>query len=257
MRLSDLASPSGDAELRRWQALVPTIEHRRRIDEARQIIDRWLESCSHPAVSVSGGKDSTALLMLVRDAHPTIPVYRADPPNPLPDRAEHIARLVTASGMPWRVVPYPWDVDAVLAGEVRYPAGLKVRRLVEAHWIDGIDGIALGIRAAESPTRAISLRVRGPLYRRGDGITICTPLAWWSAEQVIGYVLARDELPLNPVYRRTRMMPWSSLESLRDGTWWPHGQAGAVRPWLALHYPSVVANFDRALLIGSARHDEW
>lgn len=201
-------------------------------------------------MSCSGGKDSTALLLLTMRIDPTIPVYRADPPNPLPDRPAHVDRLQRAVAAPWVIVPYPWDVDAVLDGHQRYPIGLKIRRLDAQLRADGIDGVALGLRADESRGRAWNLHVRGQLYSAG-GRLVCTPLAHWSAEEVIGFVMAEDRLPLNPVYTKLEAAP--ALKHLRDGTWYPRETADGrgYRDWLAYHYPDVIGQYDRAVKVMS------
>lgn len=242
MLLRDLASKRDSSTLARCLAWTRTLEYRRLRDSAVRTIEDWRGRCARPVVSVSGGKDSTLLLSLCREIDPSIPAYRADPPNPLPDRPAFVRDLQLHAGGPWVVVPYPWDVEAVLDGRERYPAGLKVRRLLEAMRRDAVDGVALGIRAAESKARTMNFRARGRVYTPSDGITRCTPLVDWRAEQVIGALLAEDRLPLNPVYHRMSAAP--DLERVRDGTWWPVGPDG--RSWLAAHYPEVVQLYDRA-----------
>jgi 3'-phosphoadenosine 5'-phosphosulfate sulfotransferase (PAPS reductase)/FAD synthetase len=223
---------------------------RRKVDQARRRIERWLRASARPAISCSGGKDSTVLLQLVREIDPSVPVYRADPPNPLPDRPVYVAQLAMAAGGEWRVVPYPWDVDAVLRGEARYPALLKVRRLEAALTADGIDGVALGLRAEESRGRLWNARTRGALYRTRRWWT-CTPLVEWTAEEIVGYLLATDRLPLNPVYQRLELAP--ALTHLRDGTWFPREtpDAHGYRAWLARHYPEVLPSYDQAVRVGA------
>lgn len=258
MRLRDLAAGTTASPdlLLRCAAWTRTQEFSRRLDESRRAVDLWLALCSRPVVSVSGGKDSTATLALVRAARPDVTAIRADPPNGYPDRADHCARLETASGGPWVAVPYLWDVASVLDGRARYPAGLKVRRVREAFAALGADGLAFGVRAAESSARRAHVAARGLVYQRADGVRVCQPVALWSAEEVIGYLLAADELPLSPVYRRTHLMPQASLERLRDGTWWPHTDPASHRPWLALHYIEVLADYDRACAVGAARRED-
>lgn len=51
-----------------------------------------------------------------------------------------------------------------------------------------------GIRAQESPTRAISAAVHGVATDRS-----CRPILHWTTAQVFGYLLAFD-LPIHPVY---------------------------------------------------------
>lgn len=252
MHLRDLRAPVAAADPRLWLGWTRTLDYMRRLDEAERAIEAWLFRCHRPAICCSGGKDSTVLLHLSRHADPSIPVYRADPPNPLPDRTAHVAVLQHAAGGLWSVEPYPWDVASVLDGRVPYPAQLKIRTLRAALQRDGIDGVALGLRAAESVQRRMVVRGRGLVYPVADGLR-CLPLGNWSAEMVLGHIL-RHDLPLNPVYTKLRALPSASLEHLRDGTWWPHGdsrEVRATRPWLALHYPEVLADYDRAVRLPS------
>lgn len=247
MPLAELRQRRERDVLSRCLGWTRTLEYQRRLDEARAVISEWLTTTPAPAVSVSGGKDSTLTLLLVRDQCPEALAIRADPPNPLPGRSGHVAELEIAAGGEWMHVPYPWDVEAVLRGEQRYPAGLKIERLLDAMRGRSVNGVALGVRAAESRTRSIHVARRGLLYQRADGLLVCQPLARWSAEQVIGALLAADSLPLNPVYRRLSSAP-ASLEHLRDGTWWPvHYEQ---RRWLETHYPSVLHLYDRARAVG-------
>jgi 3'-phosphoadenosine 5'-phosphosulfate sulfotransferase (PAPS reductase)/FAD synthetase len=221
------------------------------VDHALRVIHDWRSRCQRPAVSCSGGKDSTALLLLTMRIDPTIPVYRADPPNPLPDRAAHVDLMARAAAQAeWRIVPYQWDVEAVLDGREPYPALLKIRRLEERLRADGIDGVALGLRAQESRGRAWNLITRGEHYV-ANGRRVCTPLAQWTADEVVGLVLAEDRLPLNPVY--TKLEGLGDLNRVRDGTWYPREtpDAHGYRNWLALHYPEVLPLYDRAVAIGA------
>lgn len=248
MLLSDLSTPTASADPRRWLAWTRTLRYQQRLDRAAADIDRWLAACSSPVVSCSGGKDSTVLLDLIWSRDPSVLAVRADPPNPLPDRQAHVDRLASVGR--WEVVPYPWDVEAVLQGTAPYPAELKQRRLRAWAKAAGVDGVALGIRAAESKQRRMTLAHRGTVYQTAEGWR-CAPLAAWSAEEVLGHILRRD-LPLNPVYAHLRALPVASMEHLRDGTWWPHGddaEVAAWRSWLALHYPQIVEDYQRALAL--------
>jgi hypothetical protein len=114
MRLADLSQRRERGVLSRCLGWTRTIEFRRRLDEARRAVGEWLEQTDSPAVSVSGGKDSTLTLHLVREQCPDVVAVRADPPNPLPGREAHVTELERAAGGRWITVPYPWDVEAVL-----------------------------------------------------------------------------------------------------------------------------------------------
>jgi len=256
MRIGDLTK-RGDRSLINMGSWTRTLAFRRKLDQSIRAIEEWRGRCSRPIVSVSGGKDSTLLLLLCRQVDPDIIALRADPPNPLPDRQAHVDELKRAMGGSWSTVDYPWDVDAVLARDERYPARLKIRALQTEAASLGADGVAIGIRAAESRERRISCYQRGLVYRVASGRLRCTPLAWWTAEEVIGALVSQDAAPLNPVYRRTHLMPRGRVESLRDGTWWPHIDPADHRPWLAYHYPELIEQYDRAVFVHRQRLEDW
>ena len=240
-----------------WAGYAGTRHHARLLGQSRAAIRDWLARCKRPVVSVSGGKDSVLLLALVREQDPTVPAIRADPPNPLPDRAEHVDNVVTWFGGRWIIVDYPWDVEAVLRGDAPYPTR-KVPALLAAQRTANVDGVAIGIRAAESSARTITIRHRGLVTLRTDGIWSCRPLGWWSALDVLAEIERRD-LPLNPVYTHLDGLGRVDMDHVRDGTWWPHGMYPEQRSdWMRRYYPEVWPSFDRALRLGLTRrsHDE-
>lgn len=226
-------------------ALYPGLGQK--IEGAQRLIANWLQRCSRPVVSVSGGKDSVATLQLVRSVEPSVPALVSHPPYPLPDRRVYLDQLIAASGGPWHEISYHYDVGAVVRAPQSYPHGLKQRGLVAEMGRLQFDGLALGLRAAESDARAWNLRARGRLYR-ARGQWVCTPVATWTAEEVVGLVLGADVLPVNPVY--TKLEYAGDLESLRDGSWicTPVNRPGPLAPvrrieehlaWIERHYPQV------------------
>jgi 3'-phosphoadenosine 5'-phosphosulfate sulfotransferase (PAPS reductase)/FAD synthetase len=247
--LNDLRRASDrEGTLVRLAALGRSQQLAKKLERSRRIVHDWLGRTERPMIACGGGKDSVATALIVREMAPEVPIYRADPPNPLPDRPDYVRQLQQAMGGSWRIVDYWWDVEAVLDGRARYPELLKLRRLKEAQESDGVDGIALGIRAAESRGRRMNRRVRGVLYEAG-GYQVATPVADWTAEEILGFILASNRAPLNPVYRKTRNAP--DFEFLRDGTWYPRevSDAHGYRTWLLTHYgDELVAQYDLALL---------
>ncbi len=236
-----------DRSLMALRRHADTLAFRRKVSYSLRVMEAWMAKCQSPSVSCGGGKDSTAVLLLAMRLGLKVPIYRADPPNPLPDRPDYVRMLAAASGLEWRIVPYPWDVQAVLDGREEYPALLKIRRLKAQYETDGVDGVALGLRTQESKGRLWLARTKGPIYRLGP-LWMCCPILRWTAEEVLGFILAEDRLPLNPVYRKLRLAP--ELNYLRDGTWYPREMSDAFgyRSWLALHYPDVIEQYDAALL---------
>lgn len=191
------------------------------------------------------------LLQLVRGIDARVPAMRADGPVSLSDRAAHVAQLERAAGGDWLIVPYTYDVAGVLAGDVPYRHGIKswkITALEERQRDEGGDGLAMGLRRAESRGRSWNADLRGHTYRMRGRLT-CNPLGDWTADEVVGAILASNQLPLNPVYERQHLQ--FNLERLRDGTWMPNQTADAhgYRAWLQYHYPEHLVDYDRAVIV--------
>lgn len=209
-----------------------TLEFARKMEEAQRVLYQFLERCHTPVVSCGGGKDGTAVLLLAANMDPDIRVVCANPPNPLPDREDHLHNLKHFMRCTWDDVSYPWDVDAVLDGEKPYPNKLKVRRLSQWAAENGVDGVIFGLRNAESKARALNFAQNGHIYTTRAGLR-CQPLARWTWRDVICLSLLWDA-PINPVY--TKMDGISNLDHLHDGTWWPHGTQDRAA-WMRRYYP--------------------
>lgn len=226
--------------------LAPTLEFRRKHDEALKIIELFLNSVKHPAVSCGGGKDGTAALILAQEIMPNITVLCADPPNPLDGRAEHIENLFQAVKGEIIRVPYNWNVKAVLSGAEQYPEGLKMRMLKQAQKEADIDGIIWGCRNSESRAREINFSKNGYIYRVSDGTWRCQPIAKWSAEDVIALALACG-YPINPLYENLDGM--AGIDDVHDGTWFPHGAGDSKQWWIKKYYPQHYDDYLAALKI--------
>ncbi|MGN0686980.1 MAG: phosphoadenosine phosphosulfate reductase family protein [Oscillospiraceae bacterium] len=220
--------------------LAPTLEFRRKHDEALKIIELFLSTVKHPAVSCGGGKDGTAALILAQEIKPDITVICADPPNPLDGRKEHLDDLFSLIRGELIRVPYDWNVKAVLSGAEPYPEGLKMKRLKQAQIDNGIDGIIWGCRNSESRARSINFARQGYIYRVSDGTWRCQPIAKWTAEDVVALAFACG-YPVNPLYENLEGM--ASINDIHDGTWFPHGINDSKQWWIKKYYPQHYEDF--------------
>ncbi len=184
-----------------------------RYQRAIQTVERALELCQRPYVGFSGGKDSEALLWVVGQVWPQAHV-----------------RILT--GGETRIL-HP-ELDAVLAWwRERFPEMTIVEVHVDHVFADGwetvgfweqystfkgewsrylkpedADGVILGLRADESPTRrrAVALRAEGEtmaIYRYTTGpmrgvYRVC-PLDRWTTEDVAALIMS-EEMPLLGAY---------------------------------------------------------
>ena len=185
-RLNDLARAG-------YLAYIHTAAHQRRVEQAGNIVSRWLAACEKPYVSFSGGKDSSVLLHLVRAIEPSVAALYGDDEWELPETTELIGktRCVRVRS---RQEHTPWFTS--------WEEGAEAERGL-AWWAEaeGYDGAAVAIRAEESGARKTHLRVFGTGFATKDFGWRCYPLAWWRLEDVWAYLVSRD-VPYNRAYDR-------------------------------------------------------
>lgn len=166
--------------------------------------------------SVSGGKDSGALILALREAG--VPVARyvhADTGWEAPGHAAFLDRLRESLGITIDEVGHPGGMLAKIRKRAGFPgrlqrwctAELKLQPLrayhdallsgPDAHGIDGTVS-AMGVRADESAARA-----KMPEWEDDDewGGWVWRPLLRWTVEDVLA-IHARHGVPINPLYHR-------------------------------------------------------
>lgn len=226
-----------------------TLEFRRKLDHALDILYAFLNGTKNPVISCGGGKDGTAVALLAKMIGAHVPIICANPPNPLPDREAHKQELKQWLGEKWNDIEYMWDVQKVLDGEEKYPEGLKMKALSKYQKDHGIDGVIFGIRAAESNARKINLALHGEIYHVKDG-SRCQPIAKWNAKDSLCIAMMMDA-PINPVY--VKMDGIGDMEQLHDGTWWPHGMEDRAN-WIKRYYPDYYDLYIAALKTGATQY---
>lgn len=238
------SSAAGMQRLADCMKYAGTLAFRRKVGRALSRLESFFSVAKSPVVSCGGGKDSTAIAILARQVKPDVPVMCADPPNPLPDREKHVAELLSWLGGPCVRIPYPWNVESVLAGEALYPEGLKIRVLSAWQQKHDVDGVILGIRAEESKRRSLAVRSRGAVYQMSGGWR-CLPICDFTAEESLCVALMSDA-PINPVY--TRQDGTLDFNRIHDGTWWPH-DGGDSLEWMRTWYPDYAGLYAQALAV--------
>lgn len=173
---------------------------------ARAISMRALAANDGWYVAVSGGKDSTCVLALVRECAPAAPAVSSIQEWRLPETAEYLARVgnlaLTASGTDHGTNWAPnWEGEDDIPEGVAW-LGAKIGgddRTVK-NYGRSETGVFLGTRADESRARRKLMRARGPLFfNQCNQVWQCSPIAHWSVLDVWAYILS-ERLDYNRAY---------------------------------------------------------
>ena len=206
------------------------------------------------AFSFSGGKDSTAVLHMLRDELHRMTVYHVDTGDLLPEMVEHVAELAADIPNFVRIEPNvaAWIAENGLPSDLiphtQHPVGLAMgeaqTRLVPRYdccwhnlmWplFDRVvsDGNTLLIRG----TKAIDMRQLPP--SDWPGLELWYPLEHWTHADVFTY-LAEQGVPLPPIYGRVTNAP----ECARCTAWWSEARAGYLKEF----YPALAREYQARL----------
>ena len=166
---------------------------------ARRFLERHCGDAKRVAVPWSGGKDSTAVLTLVRDVVEHVVAVYVDTGVDFPENMEYVEELSTRLGVELIVERAPVREELehgkpLPTHDNRWCTALKIGAILRAVKRAGVSTVVVGDRDAES--RARGLR---PFVRVEDGIKYLYPIKLWSTLHVQIYLAYRN-IPPNPLY---------------------------------------------------------
>ncbi len=181
--------------------------YKRKLRMALATIQRALSLGAAGYIAVSGGKDSTVVLHLVRSLAPDMPaVYSNDEWN-LPETDAYIARIPNLAQIAGKVQHSDWFTSWA-NGPINLPPGTI---WVDAPHNNGLQTYAaaqgwnlvyLGLRQEESSKRRVHLRTNGPLFlAQSDHTWHCNPIHNWAWQDVWAYIVSNN-LDYNRAYDR-------------------------------------------------------
>lgn len=228
-----------------------TAQHRRMVDAAKRVAGHALEQSERPAVSWSGGKDSTAMAHLVLSLDPSVTLASEKDDLDYPGEESYVTELAARWSAKLEIIrpdvsPSQWisdNLDKIAIGDDFHSraAGLSKACFYNVMERDNEkrDLVFLGLRAEESVHRLKNRAVNGLDYTRRSGLRICTPLGDWRGIDVFTYLVGHDIEPLH-VYRCIGFMHQREPWRLRKSWWIPgdQGKYGGVA-WIRRYYPSL------------------
>jgi 3'-phosphoadenosine 5'-phosphosulfate sulfotransferase (PAPS reductase)/FAD synthetase len=180
-----------------------------RLDQARRFVREALERATRPYLSISGGKDSVAMLAVVdgvaREMGVDFPLWTHVSDASFPGTLETIQKCAEITGRELIVDRSPVSAFDVDRDQDAYrPFGKQgyffdaIRRFQQDY---KPDLAFVGVRAEESKRRTRACHAHGHLFSTTvtGRILVCYPLAWWSVEDVCACIVDHG-LPFHPVY---------------------------------------------------------
>lgn len=228
--------------------------YKHRIKTARRVIEDYLLIGCDFYVSLSGGKDSVALLHLVRKIAGTgVKVMNYTDDMFSPDLGVYISGLMES------VFPdCPIDIIAPNFSVIQSTKGMDfsntytrgnpvLENAFEAtilEWQErtGNRNSFIGLRAEESYGRRKNFEVRGKIYYKfSTRQLICNPLTELTGMDVMAY-LFENQIPINDIYFKTAFHDYP--HELRVGWLFPaHKPGSGEAVWLKKYYPEMFLQF--------------
>ncbi len=161
----------------------------------------WLKGrCERAAVPWSGGKDSTAALLIAKKACDEVVAIFSDTGLEFKYNEEYIERFAKILGINYIKVYAGVKEEMERRGppsrEDRWCTGLKIKAIERALKEEGIDTVIVGDRDSESESRS---RRSPERYWEEARAKVLAPIKHWSAFMVEVYILSQG-LYLNPLY---------------------------------------------------------
>lgn len=189
-----------------------------RIAKALKVIERWLEATDrHVYASISGGKDSLVSSALIRKVWPGCPLVWVNQ-GPLAEWPDCVLLLERLREQGWNIMElcpsaslltlyklHGIPLDGTMNTRLDKIINQRLMHdpLEEYQEQNSVRGFAWGLRK-ESRGRTMYLRSRGELYQTKAGMWICSPVGFWSTEDIWSFIDS-ERLPYAAMYDRNRL----------------------------------------------------
>lgn len=199
----------------------------------------------------SGGKDSTAMVHLVKSTGANCSVYSEKDDLDFPGELEYVQLLAGRYSLDLHILtppvsPSQWfqeHASELIAGEDLHSRAAELSKTCFYSVVEeasrGHKAIMLGLRKYESAGRKMNRVTRGPIYQKRNSQWVCTPIVDWQGIDVYAYLVSQD-IPILDVYRCVAFMHKDDPSRVRKSWWIPGSNTryGGVS-WLRHYWPSL------------------
>jgi 3'-phosphoadenosine 5'-phosphosulfate sulfotransferase (PAPS reductase)/FAD synthetase len=221
----------------------------RKVDEANHAIAQILEIAPHSYLSISFGKDSTVMAVLVRKQCPKLPMYflASDETWVLSNYAEVINQFCDQYPINLKIIQtnHIWNNDHQTWAQSRTKGDNDLRSFDS---IEDWDGKFVGLTKEESKSRKISLATRKnqpadlhPLiFRYINDKYRCCPLANWTLQDIAAAIATWD-IPVLDTYKTLGLAARTTARLTKLAATW--GGLTALKQSNLATYQLLVARF--------------
>ena len=223
----------------------------RKIERARHIIQEWLEVCEWKVYgSISGGKDSLVMAYLIHSVYPECPFVWVNQGH-LAEWDDCIKLLYfLKENYKWNIVELCPPLGLIqlfkkfgmafdghfTALDRKHCEELLLKPIEEFAETNGIRGYAWGLRK-ESKGRSMFLKKHGELYQKVDGSWVCSPVGFWTTQDIWSFIDA-NKIPYAAVYDKY------GRDTFRNGCPIDTALASMGKlAWLRKNEPSIFEEF--------------
>lgn len=222
--------------------------YKKRVDKAMEVICDFLETGIKSYCSISGGKDSTAMMHLVWRVEPqTVFVSEKDDLD-FPEEKEYMELLKNQYRLNltilnpkvnlWEVLQNHDFTEDIHSAETAFSKEHFYGLLKDFKEANGYEGVFLGLRAKESKGRLHNYIKNGFIYHNKSwNQFVCQPLAQWTDTDVMAYLFSNN-IPILDVYFKTKFVNYP--HEIRKSWALPSHQSSKGQAlWLKYYYPEI------------------
>lgn len=198
-------------------------QYRKKRDAAIGLAAKELLTHKYPYLSLSGGKDSTAMAFIVNEAaiqvNRSFRVWCHLSDASFPGTIETVKAICERIQRPLNLYQCPVSAFEMVKNKQKRPfgkSGCFFNSIRE--YAKNKDLCFVGVRACESKRRMKAAHVHGAVYQSKSmgNVTTCAPLQWFQLEDVAA-ALYEFQAPIHPIYRKQAI---DNGKNVNDETQW-------------------------------------